>query len=183
METPISTGEAPVYLRLSRVGDLWDMRYSYDGADWQAGGVFTHTLQVTSIGIFGGSQASGVAGTLPQTMVLDYAFRADDPVIPQDGLVMYADDLRIEIDPFADAGTVSGGPVTPTPGNPGCGNPIRLVALPKDGWRFDQWVWQGIESTDRVLEGAFGFGEDIVAQFIRLQERRIYLPSIWADVN
>ena len=65
----VITDGVPLYLRVTRVADQWTMSYSYDGANWIVGGVYTHNLAVTSVAIFGGNAGP----TLPEhTVLIDY---------------------------------------------------------------------------------------------------------------
>ncbi len=59
----------PPYLRVTRLGDQWAEYYSYDGANWVIAGNYSHSLSVTSVGLFGGN-----AGSLPpaHTVLVDY---------------------------------------------------------------------------------------------------------------
>ncbi len=59
---------APVYMRIARAGDRWTQSYSYDGQSWTTGAVFTHSLAVSTVGVFAGN-----AGTNPAyTASIDY---------------------------------------------------------------------------------------------------------------
>ncbi len=75
----IITDGNPLYLRIVRNGDQWTMSYSYEGTQWLVAGSFVHTLNVSSVAIFGGN-----AGHTPpeHTTVIDY-FKVDGvaPVI------------------------------------------------------------------------------------------------------
>ena len=46
----IATGPE-MRLRLTRVGNQWTARYSYDGNAWAIAGTFTHTMNVSSVGV------------------------------------------------------------------------------------------------------------------------------------
>ena len=63
------SGSVPMYLRVSRQGDLWTESYSYDGVSWTEAGSFTHSLTVTSVAVYGGN-----AGNNPpaHTALIDY---------------------------------------------------------------------------------------------------------------
>ena len=43
---------ATTYLRLGRVGDQWVAEYSDDGVSWSSAGSFSHTVAVSSVGVF-----------------------------------------------------------------------------------------------------------------------------------
>jgi hypothetical protein len=75
-----TTGVAPLYMRVKRQGDQWTQTYSYDGATWLAGAIFTHPINVTAIGIHGGN----AGGNPAHTASFDYFFNTDSPVVPED---------------------------------------------------------------------------------------------------
>jgi len=75
-------GIAPLYVRVERTGNSWTMLYkTSDGAPYDTAGTFAHTLTVSKVGIFAVN-----AGTSPDahTMVADYFFNADSPIVPED---------------------------------------------------------------------------------------------------
>ena len=159
----LSTGTGPIYLQLDRQQETWTLEYAYDGISWSDEITFTSTLALGEIGVFGGN-----FGLQPPTHTLsvDYFYNTLDAIAPRDSVVMYVDDLLLGIDPFEQAGSVTTGPENPTPGNPGCGSPIRLTADAADGWVFDAWMVQGEERVEEPLIDEFGFGETIYAQFL-----------------
>ncbi len=59
----------PLYLRLTRSGDLWSLEYAYDGVNWQDAGSFTCAMTVNSVGLYAGNAGS----TAPaHTTLVDY---------------------------------------------------------------------------------------------------------------
>ena len=72
----VITDGVPLYLRVTREADQWTMSYSYDGADWIVGGVYTHNLAVTSVAIFGGNAGP----TLPEHNVLIDYFKINNNI-------------------------------------------------------------------------------------------------------
>jgi hypothetical protein len=64
------------YLRLTRTGDAWTLRWSADGESWSTGGSFTHAMTVAQVGPFVGNYASG--GNAPAfTAQVDYVVGPD----------------------------------------------------------------------------------------------------------
>ncbi len=61
---------APLYLRVTRVGNQWTEAYSYDGANWTTAGTFAHTLAVSSAAIYGGNFSTGTPPA--HTVLVDY---------------------------------------------------------------------------------------------------------------
>ncbi len=71
-----------IYLRVQRVGDEWIQSYSYDHQEWHQAVQFTHSVAVTSVGLFA---ANG--GVFPAfTASVDYFFNTASPIIPEDGV-------------------------------------------------------------------------------------------------
>ena len=65
----IISGGSPIYMRVTRTGDTWTYRYSYDGANWLDVVSFVHAINVSSVGVFAGN-----AGSNPPafTSLVDY---------------------------------------------------------------------------------------------------------------
>jgi len=77
---------APQYLRIGRVGDQWTQWYSYDGLNWLSAGSFSHSLSVTSVGLFAGNFDT----SSPAYTVLIDDFKVVGPVAPPGGGVPVA---------------------------------------------------------------------------------------------
>lgn len=75
----IIAGSSPIWLRVKRSGNQWQMRFSYDGTNWVTTRPFTHNLAVSSIGPFFGNE-----GTPPPqfTGLIDYFYNVDVPIVP-----------------------------------------------------------------------------------------------------
>ncbi|MEZ5591614.1 MAG: hypothetical protein R3F53_13230 [Gammaproteobacteria bacterium] len=73
------TRGSTLYLRLTRQGDQWTPHYSYDGSSWTTASSFTHTLQVSAVGVFTGNAGSNPA----YTAVVDYFFNTAAPIVPR----------------------------------------------------------------------------------------------------
>ena len=69
----------PMYMRMSRAGDQWTVRYSYDGQAWIDAVTFSQAMTVTSVSVYGGN--SGVE----HTSTIDYFFNTAAPISPEDG--------------------------------------------------------------------------------------------------
>ena len=66
-----ANGAAPLYMRVKRAGAAWTHTYSFDGSIWLTGATFSHSLNVTAIGICAGN-AGGAAAPPQFTMLADY---------------------------------------------------------------------------------------------------------------
>jgi hypothetical protein len=49
----------PMYLRLTRQGDQWTLWYSDNGTIWIQADTFSHSMTVTSVGVFVGNGSTG----------------------------------------------------------------------------------------------------------------------------
>ncbi len=81
-------GIAPLWLRVNRTGDVWTMMTSRDGVTFDTMGTFTQALAVSKIGLYAIN-----AGTVPPafTMIADYFFNVDSPIVPEDGATNVTD--------------------------------------------------------------------------------------------
>ncbi|MBI5471263.1 MAG: hypothetical protein HY961_02855 [Ignavibacteriae bacterium] len=59
---------APLYLRVTRVGNTWSLLHSMNGSTWTTAGSFSHTVTVSSIGVFAGN----AGGNPALTCLVDY---------------------------------------------------------------------------------------------------------------
>ena len=81
----ISSGGAPFWMRLRRVGDTWTHSWSLDGRNFAVAGVFNQPITVTAIGPVAGNAMSG-SNPAPQfTAQVDYFFNTAAPISPADG--------------------------------------------------------------------------------------------------
>ncbi len=67
---------APSYLRVSRSGDQWTFERSTDGSSWQVLTTFSHSIQMSEIGLYAGN-----VGNPSHTAIVDY-FRNITPTVP-----------------------------------------------------------------------------------------------------
>lgn len=116
---------APLYLRVVRSGNIWAAFYSYDGEEWNTNSAmtFNYGLSVTNVGLFAGNAGNAAPA---HTAVIDYFFNSASPIAPEDPAINALPPITIVGD-----GTVVRTPI--------CGNPIELVAVPADNWRFVGW--------------------------------------------
>jgi hypothetical protein len=75
------TAGVPLYMRVTRQGDLWTQTYSYDGVNWIGAGSYSHSLNVSSVGVFAGNTGSPAPA---HTALIDY-FRVDGLAPPAPG--------------------------------------------------------------------------------------------------
>ncbi|MGE3139740.1 MAG: DUF1349 domain-containing protein [Thermoleophilia bacterium] len=90
--TAIAAG-APVWMRVVRQGNSWTQSHSYDGQNWTTDAVFSHTLTVSAVGVYGANHNASGAGSAPaHTAVVDY-FRAAAGPFPSEDAGAPADTL------------------------------------------------------------------------------------------
>jgi hypothetical protein len=120
------------YLRLTRAGDLWTEHYSFDGQSWTTVASFTHPLQVSSVGVFGGNFDPNPA----YTAVVDYFFDTSSPIVPEDTPpCLPSEEFTLT------AGAAGPGSVLRNPdlGSYACGTTVTLTAEPNLGALFLGW--------------------------------------------
>ena len=72
----------PLYLRVSRAGDVWSMLTSTNGTTYSLVRSFTVALTVTQTGLWAGNSGTSVPG---HTALIDYFFDSASPIAPEDG--------------------------------------------------------------------------------------------------
>ena len=125
---PLAVSTAPLYMRVTRVGDTWTQSYSTNGSSWTAAANFTFALTVNEVGVFAGNAGNNPA----HTAVVDYFFNTAAPIVPEDGGgASYA--LTVQ--------TTGNGSVTTDPQQSSfaCGEAVTVTAVPANGWQFDGW--------------------------------------------
>ncbi|MDF1838372.1 MAG: fibronectin type III domain-containing protein, partial [Planctomycetota bacterium] len=87
---------APLYLKVTRQGNLWVTEYGVDGFSWLPVGSFTSGLVPNQVGIMAGN-STGSAN--PQTVVVDWfesvvlPIQNEDPAVGADGAAPYVYDI------------------------------------------------------------------------------------------
>jgi hypothetical protein len=145
---------APMFLKVTRVGDTWTLSYSTDGSAWTAVSSFDHVLSVTSVGVFAGN-----AGSTPpaHTAVVDYFFNTAMPIIPEDGSSP-GSSLVVDV--------TGPGSVTADPDKSSyfCGEEVTLTAVPDPGAVFDGWSG-AVTSADSSITVAMSADRSLTASF------------------
>lgn len=146
----------PLYLRVWRQSPtLWTIFYSGDGVTWLQGGGydFTQALNVTAVGAFAGN----ASGAQAYTSIVDYFFRTDLPISPEDATALQ---LGTSVSP------INKGSIT---SSASCGNPVQLTATPMPGWSFDSWTsLQGSTmTTTNPISITFPYSEVVTANFVQ----------------
>jgi len=122
-------GDAPLYMRVVRTGDDWDLYYKTDLIPWTLAGSDTHALTVTGVGVFAGN--AGGSSAPPFTAYVDYFSNAVDPVADPDD----QDQNSLTV-------TISGGgsvDISPDQAVYACGDPVDLTATADLDWVFTGW--------------------------------------------
>jgi hypothetical protein len=74
---------SPLYMRVSRVGNVWNMYSSTNGTSYSLVGSFTFALTVGQAGLFAGNGGTSVPG---HVALVDYFFDTASPIAPEDGV-------------------------------------------------------------------------------------------------
>ncbi len=164
-DIPISA-TAPVYLRVTRVGDEWTMTYSTDGTTWLEAATFSYGLNVTSAGVFAGNVQPRRNEMAPvHTAVIDYFHNTAAGSPPVDT-------------PLLDLNIVGQGSVAKSPDQQdySCGERVQLTASPANGATFTGWTGD-VESTANPLAVTLSEPTTINAVFSGGSNRfQLYLP-------
>jgi len=147
--TPVAT-TAPSYMRLNRVGDLWNVQYSVDGSTWIFATTITQTLTMSQIGPYAAN-----TGTNPEhTGSIDYFENMNAPFNDTDPAI--ALDLTVE-----GVGDVNLNPPGPTYQ---CNETVTLTAVPATDWVFVGWEG-AIASTNLTESITLTRTESVTARF------------------
>ena len=118
---------SPMYLRVKRIGNVWNLFYSANGTSWSLAAGFQHELAVSAYGPYVGNSSKN-----PATVgLIDYFFNTDSPIVPEDN----DRKLNLTINP-TNGGTVARDPLKE---NYACDEPVTLTPVPAVGYRFDHW--------------------------------------------
>ncbi|MBX7250396.1 MAG: InlB B-repeat-containing protein [Candidatus Promineofilum sp.] len=117
----------PMYLRVKRIGSVWNLYYSTNGTTWAFAAGFQHDMVVSAYGPYIANSSKD-----PATVgLIDYFFNSKSPIVPEDN----DRKLTVAIDPVG-AGSVARNPVKE---NYACDEPVTLTPVPNTGFKFDHW--------------------------------------------
>jgi uncharacterized repeat protein (TIGR02543 family) len=74
----------PMYMRVERIGNQWNLSYSPDGSIWTPATSFSHTMAVTAVSVWAGNEGNPAPS---HVATVDYFFNALSPIVPEDGAV------------------------------------------------------------------------------------------------
>ena len=157
--------QAPMYMRIQRIGNQWTQSYSFDGQSWLIGAEFEHTLTVQKVGVYAGN-----AGDAPpqHTSMVDYFFNTAAPIDPED-----AEQITITT-------TVTGeGTIALSPeADFACNRPIAVTAQAAPGFVFDSWggAMSGNTNPGELVVTSMG-AQQIIANFVA-STQELFLPFI-----
>lgn len=122
-------GDAPLYMRVTRTGNTWDLFYKTDLIPWTLAGSTSYALSVTGVGVFGGN--AGGSGAPAFVAYVDYFSNLVDPVADPDDQDLNS--LSVSV--------TGGGSVLKSPDQSvyTCGDPVELTANPDPDWVFTGW--------------------------------------------
>lgn len=119
------TTTAPLYLRVKRIGSVWNLYYSANGTTWNFAAGFQYTLVVSGYGVYAGNSGPNPAFVGK----VDYFFNTDSPIAPEDALRK----LNVAI---VGSGTVQRAPAKD---NYACDETVTLTPVPAEGFKFGSW--------------------------------------------
>jgi len=145
------TISAPMYLKVKRLGDVWNLFHSADGTNWGFAAGFSYSLAVSSVGVYAGNSNANPA----HTAKVDYFFNTKSPISPEDN----ARKLNVAIN---GNGTVQR---SPDKENYACDEVVTLTPIPAQGYKFDSWsgALTGNTSPAQLTMNAT---KDVVAKFV-----------------
>lgn len=141
----------PMYLRVKRIGDFWNLFYSANGSTWSLAAGFSYSLGVTSIGVYAGNSNVNPA----HTAKIDYFFNSNSPISPEDN----ARKLNVTID---GSGSVQR---TPDKENYACDEVVTLTPVPAPGYKFDSWSG-ALTGNANPAQLTMNATKDVVARFV-----------------
>lgn len=153
----ISNAVAPLYLRVIRTGDTWQVSYSTNGIAWATNEAltFTHSMIVSQVGLFVGNAKLSNSPPPAHTAVIDFFFNRAAPISPEDS------------QPLALTTYTTGkGAVLR---NPICGNPTQLTAVPGAGFTFAGWGGSLTGSQNPAPPLTFTANDAVTAIFVESQ--------------
>ncbi|MEM9379146.1 MAG: DUF1349 domain-containing protein [Planctomycetota bacterium] len=124
----------PLTMRVARSGDDWSQSWSMDGGvTWVQAAQFGEAFSVQRVGLF-----AGVAGSPAPafTMVADYFFDGNAPIVPEDGTPGGGAFTIATGTTGAGAGTVV---LDPDQATYSCGDVVTVTAVPANGSAFLGW--------------------------------------------
>jgi hypothetical protein len=139
-----SSGTAPLYMRVRRVGNQWSQYYSDNGVSWTKAVEFPHPLTVTAVGTYAANAALPGLSPPAHTAQIDYFFNTASPITPEDGV---RNTLAVNV---AGSGTVTKSPDRGL-GSYGCDELVELIPNPTPGWQFSTWI--GPNAGDLINNG------------------------------
>ena len=125
------TGGPTTYLRLGRSGNQWTARYSYDGVSWTTATSFSHTMTVSSVGVFSGNFTPNPA----YTAVVDYFVETSTPIASEDPPLCDPSDTLVLTTQAVNGSIVR----NPAQSSYSCGDVVTLTAQPDAGATFVGW--------------------------------------------
>lgn len=184
-----AAGVSPIYMRVTRQGDDWSLRYSLDGIFGAPIVTFTHPLTVTAVGAYAGNSNLASYPPVPDISLVEEIIERDDGLSflsinsPQaapgfTGFIDYFMETSVLIVPEdgerneithtilpPGGGSVA---IEPDIASYTCGESVTLTANPQPGWFFSGWSGDLTGSLNPVDLQMFG-GREIAASFF--QER------------
>ncbi len=141
----------PMFLRVKRIGEFWNLFRSTDGNTWTLVKGFTFSLNASSIGVYAGNSNANPA----HTAKIDYFFNFNSPISPEDK----DRKLNITIDGSGSVQRV------PDKENYACDEVVTLTPVPAPGYKFDSWSG-ALTGNANPAQLTMNATKDVVARFV-----------------
>ncbi|MGE3166570.1 MAG: DUF1349 domain-containing protein [Planctomycetota bacterium] len=150
----------PIILRVTRTGDSWNLRYSFDQVTWFNVVTFTHVMTVNQVGPFAGNSPSGGV-TPPFTAMVDFFFDVANPITPEDGATFGAPTTLTR-------NVVGQGSIAADPDQSEyyCDESVTLTAVSDAGWVFDSWTGD-VTGTQNPIQVSLADDAVVTATFVQ----------------
>lgn len=162
----VLSGNMP-YMKITRTGNQWQQYYKLnEGDEWVShGSPFNQSINVNSVGIFGGNAGSNPA----HTVVVDYFYNGASPGTGD----VISTILQTSASPSI------GGFVIVQTSNYGCGDSVTVEAVPEEGWTFAGWTGD-LSGMSNPATLSFDVGTAVIAKFNppEPEEELIFLPFV-----
>ncbi|MDF1839522.1 MAG: hypothetical protein P1V35_16760, partial [Planctomycetota bacterium] len=155
LNTSVPVSGTGIWMRVSRTGNQYSLRYSNDGVLWTTLTSFNHSFAPVELGPYLGNFGSNPAAS----MEVDYVFDVESPIHPEDSGLKANPTLAVAV---AGSGSTSSNPIGPAHS---CGTDVTLTATADPGWVFSAWAGDVTGSQPSIVVTMDG-PKDVTAVFV-----------------
>lgn len=159
----LSLTAPPMYLRVKRIGDVWNLWHSADGSTWSLVAGFSYPITVQSYGVYAGNSNQNPA----HVAKVDYFFNMSSPIVPEDN------NRKLNIT------TTGSGSVTRNveKDNYACDEPVQLTPMPDVGYKFDSWSGD-LTGTTIPATLIMDATKNVTANFVPDVQYQVFLSAV-----